>query len=77
VLFLKSFLQFYHRCSSPLPEVSVPPGDGFPLDKTIRFGSLEFVINLFSGMSLSPLEVARVPSLWDPPTVGHHSCSGP
>jgi hypothetical protein len=31
------------------------PGNVFPLGKTIRFGSLEFVVDRFSGLSLSTL----------------------
>jgi hypothetical protein len=31
------------------------PYGGFPLDKTIHFGSLEFIADQFSNLSLSPL----------------------
>jgi hypothetical protein len=39
----------------PITEGECSPSDVFLLGKTICFGSLEFVADRFSGLSLSPL----------------------
>jgi hypothetical protein len=39
----------------PITEGERSLGDGFPPGETIRFGSLEFIADQFSGLSLSPL----------------------
>jgi hypothetical protein len=53
------------------------PCEGFSLGKTICFRSLEFIANQFGVLSLSPLGTTQAPSSRAPPTVSHHSCSGP
>jgi hypothetical protein len=47
--------------------------DDFSLNETVRFGSLELIVDHFSGLSLSPLGTAQAPLPWVPPMVGHRS----
>jgi hypothetical protein len=50
---------------------------GFSLSETIRFGSLEFITDLFGGLSLSPMWAVQTTSSWAQPTSGRHPHFGP
>jgi hypothetical protein len=46
----------------------------FSLGKTILFGSIEFIIDYFGGLSLFPKGVTHVLSSWAQPIVVHYRC---